>query len=309
MKKNFFLLIISLIIVISLIEYSLRIYGLGYPIIYESSLLWGYNPSPNQKSKRLKNAIVTINSEGLRTGKKFSNPKKIIFYGDSVTYGGSYIDDDDIFSEITCKKLNEIKELYSCGNAGVNAYGIKNIIKRIYNYEKKIPSHQIIITIIEANFYRNFSQINSHPFFTKQIQGPFKATTELILYVIDKIRNNLRFTAIKKHNNEEIYYNNIEILESVNQLVNFYKDQKKKNISIKIIWSPSLKDFSNNKIKYNKTEILNLLKKEIKDDFIEIGFLIENLNIDITKIYYDEIHLSKFGHGVYGEIISKIISD
>lgn len=228
MKKNFFLLIITLIVTISLAEFSLRIYGLGYPIIYESSLLWGYNPLPNQKTKRLNDITVTINSEGLRTSEEFLNPKKIIFYGDSITYGGSYINDKDVFSEITCKKLNEIKILYSCGNAGVNAYGIKNIIQRTNNYEKKFPNHQIIITIIETDFYRNFSQINSHPFFTKPIQGPLKATTELTLYVLDKIRNNQRFAKKLKYNDEENYYNNIEILESIKKLVDFYIDKKKK---------------------------------------------------------------------------------
>lgn len=40
-----------------------------------------------------------------------------------------------------------------------------------------------------------------------------------------------------------------------------------------------------------------------------MGFLIENLNLDVSKIYYDEVHLSKFGHKVYGEIIAKIISN
>ena len=304
MKKNLLLLITSTIIMLLIIEVSLRIYGLGNPIIYEKSLLWGYSPLPNQKSKRFKNATVSINEDGLRTSKKFTNANKIIFYGDSVTYGGSYIDDNEIFSEITCKKLNIIKELYSCGNAGVNAYGIKNIIQRTKNYEKKFPNHLIIITIIEGDFYRNFSQINSQPYFTKPIRNPLKGTTELTLHVLDIIRNNQRFEEMKKNNDN---YDNIEIKESINKLVDFYKISKKNNISIKVIWSPALEDFSGNKIKYKNNQIFNFLRKEIKNDFIDMGAIIEELNIDINKIYYDGIHLSKFGHNIYGEIIAKII--
>ena len=221
-----------------------------------------------------------------------------------MTYGGSYIDDNEIFSEITCKKLNIIKELYSCGNAGVNAYGIKNIIQRTKNYEKKFPNHQIIIIIIEGDFYRNFSQINSQPYFTKPIRNPLKGTTELTLYVLDIIRNNQRFEEIKKNNDN---YDNIEIKESANKLVDFYKISKKNNISIKVIWSPALEDFSGNKVKYKNNQIFNFLRKEIKNDFIDMGAIIEELNIDINKIYYDGIHLSKFGHNIYGEIIAKII--
>lgn len=304
MKKNLLLLIISTIITLLVIEVSLRIYGLGNPIIYEKSLLWGYSPLPNQKSKRFKNATVSINEDGLRTSKKFTNANKIIFYGDSVTYGGGYIDDNEIFSEITCKKLNIIKELYSCGNAGVNAYGIKNIIQRTKNYEKKFPNHQIIITIIEGDFYRNFSQINSQPYFTKPIRNPLKGTTELTLHVLDIIRNNQRFEEMKKNNDN---YDNIEVKESINKLVDFYKISKKNNISIKVIWSPALEDFYGNKIKYKNNQIFNFLRKEIKNDFIDMGAIIEELNIDINKIYYDGIHLSKFGHNIYGEIIAKII--
>ena len=188
MKKNLLLLITSVLAVLSVIEILLRIYGLGNPIIYEKSLLWGYSPMPNQKSKRLENAVVTINEDGLRTSKKFTNTNKIIFYGDSVTYGGSYIDDLEIFSELVCEKLNKTKELYSCGNAGVNAYGIRNIIKRTKNYENKFPNHYKIITIIEGDFYRNFSQIKSLPYFTQPIENIFKATIELTLYSLDLIR-------------------------------------------------------------------------------------------------------------------------
>ena len=309
MKKNLLLLITSVIIMLSIIEVSLRIYGLGNPIIYEKSLLWGYSPLPNQKSKRLENATVSINEDGLRTSKKFINANKIIFYGDSVTYGGSYIDDLEIFSELVCEKLNKTKELYSCGNAGVNAYGIRNIIKRTKNYEDKFPNHYMVITIIEGDFYRNFSQINSLPYFTQPIQNIFKANTELILYSLDIIRSNKRFGDNKKHyKRTQDDFDIIEINESINELLNLYKKSKKNNIPIKIIWSPAFEDFAINKIEYKNKKIFNILKKEIKNDFIDMRDLLENLNVDTNKIYYDGIHLNKFGHKIYAEIITEIIN-
>ena len=308
MKKNLLLLATCIIVLLSLMEFSLRIYGLGYPIIYEKSLLWGYNPLPSQKTKRLKNATVTINEEGLRTSKKFTNVNKIIFYGDSVTYGGSYIDDTEIFSELVCENLNKIKELYSCGNAGVNAYGIRNIVKRIKNYEKKFPGHYIIITIIEGDFLRNFSQINSLPYFTKPIKNIFKATTELTLYCIDIIRNNIRFGNYNRHYKKtDKDFDTIEINESIKELVNLYKISKEKNTPIKIIWSPALEDFTNNKVNYKNKKIFNILKKEIKNDFIDMKNLLEDFSADINKIYYDGIHLNRLGHDTYAKIITEII--
>ena len=52
--------------------------------------------------------MVTINNAGLRSLNSWNNNrKKIVFLGDSVTYGGSYIDDRDIFSHQVCLKLKD----------------------------------------------------------------------------------------------------------------------------------------------------------------------------------------------------------
>ena len=81
-----------------LTEIYLKYIGLGDPIIYDSNFVYGYAPRANQKN-RLKNSTVTINDVGLRAiynWKKIMIKKKL-FFGDSVTYGGSYIDDKETF--------------------------------------------------------------------------------------------------------------------------------------------------------------------------------------------------------------------
>ena len=76
-------------------------------------------------------------------------------------------------------------------------------------------------------------------------------------------------------------------------MVNLYKKSKKNNIPIKIIWSPAFEDFSVKKKDYENKKIFNILKKEIKGDFIDMRDLLENLNVDTNKIYYDGIHLKQ----------------
>lgn len=90
MRKNFILILTAIITVLLIVEIILRVYGLGNPVIYERSLLWGYSPKANQTLKRLKGATITINEFGLRTQERFINKNKIIFYGDSVTWGELY---------------------------------------------------------------------------------------------------------------------------------------------------------------------------------------------------------------------------
>jgi len=196
-KKNIKLIIISFsffLLLIVITEVFLRYQGFGTPIIYEKSYQYGYAPAPNQKLIRFNNKNVTIDSNGLRIGSSTNNAyNKIYFLGDSVTYGGSYIDDDELFSENFCKKINQVfKKKFNCYNGGVNAYGFENIIQR-YKSIKKNKDTFVIITLIPGDFSRNFMQIESLPYFTKKHTHFLKATTELTAYYLDIARSNLRF--------------------------------------------------------------------------------------------------------------------
>jgi hypothetical protein len=113
-KKLYYFIILLIIIVfcIFLLEFLLRIYGLGDPVIYKTDLSYGYAPLPNQSVLRLNKSKITINKKGLRATQEWDNQNsnKVLFFGDSVTYGGSYIDDKKIFSELTCSNLNQIEK-------------------------------------------------------------------------------------------------------------------------------------------------------------------------------------------------------
>ena len=57
---------------------------------------------------------------------KETRSKKLVFLGRPVTYGGSYISDDETFSELVCQELTQL----TCFNGGVNAYGVINMVAR-----------------------------------------------------------------------------------------------------------------------------------------------------------------------------------
>ena len=115
MKKYIYLIISIfsfLIIVTTITELYLRYIGLGDPIVYDSNFVYGYAPKANQKKSRFNNSVVTINDVGLRSIENWSERKKykkIVFFGDSVTYGGSYIDDKDTFVFLSCKNLKKFR--------------------------------------------------------------------------------------------------------------------------------------------------------------------------------------------------------
>src|SRR5690606_34750321 len=110
-------------------ELTLKRMGLGNPVIYDSSPVYGYRPLPNREYVRFGGSTIKFNNLGLRTNTDWDETKanKILFLGDSVTYGGSYIDNNELFSQLTVDLINQSnKSDYMSGNAGVNGWGVEN---------------------------------------------------------------------------------------------------------------------------------------------------------------------------------------
>ena len=279
-------------------EIFLKKVGLGDPVRYDSNILYGYSPKPNQKKKRIKGSFVTINEIGLRSLYSWENDKKkIIFLGDSVTYGGSYIDDKDIFSHQVCKNLKN----FTCGNAGVNAYSLKNIVMRS-RYDERIQDAEIYVYLFPpGDFYREYSDsltahfyLNGKKFF---LPGIFEALSFVFTrYDINKFISKYDDTI----HNEKDYFKlidySIEILK--NEIENKKNNQKKVYILL-----------SNEK---NDKDYEDKLNKYVKDRLSEeIGDLIllnDVLNND--NFFYDEsVHFNAIGHKFVAEKILRIIKN
>ena len=295
-KKIFYLISVILIILIptTVTEIYLKYVGLGDPIIYDPNFVYGYAPRINQKKNRLKNSTVTINDIGLRTiydWKENEDKKKIIFFGDSVTYGGSYIDDKETFSHLTCEHLNDIN--YLCGNAGVNAYGIHNIVYRS-RYDTRITDDNLrIFILVPDDFYRGLQDHNTAHFFMKENNFLFPAIFEAINFISSKynIRNFIskNSDSITNKNKYSLIDESIKILNS--EIIRLTKDKKKVLIF-----------FSNSK---SNTSINNLILKKINN---QIDHEIINFsNILTEEMFEDETHYNKMGHKTIALFISKKI--
>jgi len=304
-----FIIFIGFFVIIKIIDLLLmKITGLGKPIIYKYSPIYGYEHNPNQIINR-KNNIIKINESGMRSNYNWKDniaDYKILFIGDSVTYGGSIISNSDSFSEKTCKKLETLnKKKYICGNLAVNGYGIESINRRI-KYKKFNDEDIIVIVLIANDIQRGIIHLGTQPYWDNEINSFYPALTELSMFYIDKFRIKLRYKNInseldsysKKNNaNKEIlsqYYNDI-IKELKLTLIN----NNKKFI---IVYSPEREEFTK-KIKYLE------IKKIIEKNFPEYIDLSKYTGSIQDKIYYDGIHLNKFGHEIYTDIIYKILGD
>lgn len=281
-----------------LTEVYLQNKGLGDPVRYDSSILYGYSPKPNQKKKRLTGSYVTINDVGLRSINSWkSEKKKILFLGDSVTYGGSYIDDKDIFSTKVCSMLKD----FICGNAGVNAYSVLNTVLRS-KFDSRIQEADVYIYLFPpGDFYRDYANSQTAHFYLNNKNFFLPAITEAISFVFTKYDLNNRISKFDDTSkNIEDYFKIIDysIKNLKEEIAN--KSLKKKEIFIFLSNEKSDKNY--------KKEINKYVKDSLLREIDNIILLNETLNDD--DFFYDEsVHLNIRGHKVVANKIFEIIEN
>ena len=292
MRSLFIFISFFIVVSICLTEIYLRYLGLGDPVRYDSNYIYGYAPKENQKKERFRESIVTINELGLRTPFSWNNSekKKIIFIGDSITYGGSYIDDKEIFSFLVCSKMNN----YLCGNAGVNAYSVINMVMRS-RYDRRIDNAEVyIFTVAPGDFYREYAGSNTAHFYLNNKEFFLPAITEAISFVTTKYDIN---NYISKKNDTNTYNNKIDLIDYSIELLKseiyrLYSDNKK----VRLFYTVEKED-KNSKKEINKY-ILNKLSKSNIPNF----FTLEKV-LSKDEYFYDSVHYNKKGHLIVAEKI------
>ena len=292
---SFFILILITIITI-FTELYLANLGLGDPIRYDSNYIYGYAPKENQSKSRINGAKVSINDVGLRSVEnwKNNNSNKIIFFGDSITYGGSYIDDKETFSYLVCKKIKN----YICGNAGVNAYSITNIVMRS-RYDKRFGDvEKVIFIVAPGDFYREYADSQTAHFYLNKNNFFLPAITEAFSFIATKYDFN---NYISKRNDTRINQNKIDLIDySINLIDSEIKRLQKENKDVYLIYSVERKD-KKSKLKINNHILTKLRNLNIKN-FISLE---ETLNNDI--FFYDSVHYNKKGHFAVSKKIKSVL--
>jgi hypothetical protein len=130
------------------------VYGLGDPVLYDTNPRYSYRPRSDQTVRRLGGARVHLNNLGLRADADWdrSVANKVLFLGNSVTYGGSYVSNDELFSHVALAGKPE----WVGGNGGVNGWGVENIHGLIVRGGFH-PARAYVTVLIEEDFYRGLA--------------------------------------------------------------------------------------------------------------------------------------------------------
>ena len=168
---------------LALLEVGLRLWGFGSPVVYDNRTAWGYRPLPDQTHQRIAQARVRVNALGVRGPEvEAGRPpgvERLLFLGDSVTWGGSYVDDRQLFGAVAAEELRarlgvSVEPLV----AGVNAWGPANILGLV-RASRGFDASIWVVTALEDDFRREKTRIAETPYFNL---APRFALEEVAVY-------------------------------------------------------------------------------------------------------------------------------
>ena len=305
--------LLSIFLGILIAELFAKRLGLGNPLLYEPDNLVGYRLKPNQSKYRRRGALVSTNSEGFRINPlsyKDKNTNYLVFVGDSVTFGGTYIDDKNLFSSKYCELLN--KNFY-CLNNGLNAWGVLNMGRFIANFEiysKKEP-YSFILVILPGDEGRNLKSLSDTPFWDFPPKEP-SALNEIIRFINKKYFLNY----LKNKEFEKDYSSNInkKIINKTQK--NIIWDElrellKKSKYPINVVITPPKKWFKENlelkEIKIYEEYLSEISKLPIIKNTCNLYKFLKNDYND--NLYVDGVHLSNKGHELWAKKIKECLYD
>ncbi len=260
-------------------------FGLGNPTLYQSHPIFGYRPIPHQNLTRFQGATLTFNNLGLRAETDWDErPEgKLLFLGDSVTYGGSYISNAELFSALVGQALHK-----TSGNAGVNAWGVNNV-QALVQQTAFLPAQYYVSTFPEIDFSRGLNRFGGLPFWSRK---PRWALEELYYYYLYRLINSKYEHPALPLTLEQ---NQAVIQQAVDQLRTLNDFLKAQGLVHLIFITPTQAQA------LKQAPCDPFLRSALEKAGLEPHYLADYIHPEIPaerirSWYVDEVHLSKAGH-------------
>jgi hypothetical protein len=272
-------------------ELLLRWYGAGNPVLYETSPLYGFRPLPNQTTRRWDGNVIHINNLGLRANADWDSTvdNKVLFLGNSVTFGGSYVSNDDLFSE----RVTAGNPRWVPGDGGVNGWGVENVYGLVA--DAHFHRARVYVTVlIEDDFYRGFR----HKAPILRESKPRFAIQVLLPTVIDRIRDRL-------HHGDAPDTTGLDslVMRAAQRLVSLDSIIRQSGAIHLIYISPALT--SGHDLAPPDARVAAALAKTrlaywLIGDRPQVRALKKE---ELVRLFHDEVHLSKAGQHLWATII------
>jgi lysophospholipase L1-like esterase len=282
---------------IGLAELYLRYIGLGNPILYYANASYRYAPLPNQRQLRRRGAAVSIDGKSLRDTRDWSDPAdaKILFIGDSVTWGGSYIDDADTFADGVCQRLaGATGKSFVCGNAGVNQYGTDNMAERI-RYKDFNDETALVVTLIAPDTRRGLADAEGSYIFSQHPPPALRALWEATTFVAYRVYRYLRPISYRSTDD-------LRVAErSLQNLFDAIHETERPGTTVLFVLSPLKDELGGHE---------SPLTKHVQAILDRSGFDVLDLHAAVSAaltkdFYYDNLHPDVQGNHFYADRIAE----
>lgn len=309
-ERNHSLLVVCFLLMVTAIgiELLLRILGFGNPIVYVDDPLAGFFPMPNQCVSRYGGKEVSINKFGMRSPDlaldKPDDVLRILMIGDSTLYGGSYIDQDNIYSQklqvLLSKEVAGNNRKVEVLNIGVNAWGPFHKL----GYIEKFGTFQADIAFIcmpIGDVYRPLCGLAKLPFFSAS-KPPRFAFEEILGHMLWRYRSRLIGKPTDQWHQDQAKLG----FKAYQQLaMNLREAGCEVFIEVLPGKAGGMSDSASPKNKKLMSEFLPVLESSGFSVGYPIGFAKGKGNAD--DIYSDGVHLHRQGHELYADYMRKRI--
>jgi hypothetical protein len=277
-------------------EYALKEFsGLGRPQLFYKHPAYGFRLKPNQETWRFGGAHFKINNLGLRAMHDWDAgiDDKILFLGDSVTYGGNRIANQDLFSEIAVRDLPGFRS----GNAGIPNWGVENVYGLVVE-AGFLPARIYVTTLIEDDFYRGLTLGENRPWI--KYETPLFAWQELLEFVWHKY---FKDTAELNRREREKEPPSVRVERAAHKLKAMDEFLKAKGYRHLIFISPTHRQVMN--VRPKDPAVQAALDRH----GVAAVYLLDRVAAlrapeeERGSWHQDEDHLTVKGHGVWGELI------
>lgn len=291
--------VLVLVVAAVLLEVGLRGLGLGDPILYDNRAAYGYRPLPNQTRRRLFGAQVSVNDLGVRgpevAPERPKDTVRLLFLGDSVTWGGSSVDDDVVFPAVAGRTLAAAVDApVESLDAGVNAWGPQNVLGFLLE-TRGFDSSVWVLTLLQDDFRREKTHLGEVPYFSV---APRSAIEELAVYGAYRLMNRYR---LKKPADdlERLATDNLAVIEAIIQTARL------QDVELLLVWHPTEDEVPPNPPSGRRAALLALAKKHD----VPVLDLTDAYAASAEKVWTDGMHLGTAGHRVAGEAIARKLGE
>ncbi|MCC6796547.1 MAG: SGNH/GDSL hydrolase family protein [Candidatus Hydrogenedentes bacterium] len=283
-----------------LLEVILRLMGIANPLIYEVHPNVGFRIKPNQYVSYFRNPI-TINSYGVRDPRPLTtrdpNKKRVLCLGDSVTWGGIYERQENLFTSVAEHRLGNVEIV----NAGVNGYSVHQMIELYENFLTELNPDLILVCALIRDFDR--------PPVTKLTGSGVAFPTQEPRFAIVEALRICQLTAYERWN-----WNWLEPPQASE--ANWFENETYEDANLKSVIELAKKIEGKQKLAVvflpieagERTRIRAGYSRTLRNSSVKVARFTSDVGLTADD-YVDGVHLSTSGHDKVGNALAALIDD